>query len=271
MRIFKRVPKEVTLAIETVLKRDGAFASEPDGFMGPAARNALASWARMKGLPVVEGEKPPAAAEADARLTGVPLIAPDVIAALRSKALDGIRSAKGKDAQKKAMQVVALLAQYGDMEPRIEIARDYSDFTPHAAGGGARARRALQPRCAHHRTARCAEKVQINFIFTLANLMQNNEMGIAAQVVLMTLRDDPRFRRTSRFEKVSDQFIFVPGLCDALLDLAKQSGIVGVEQDDPCSASSRRALLAWARAAGPSGAEAKIRTKAAEALGKLPR
>ena len=269
VKAFKSVDKEVKRGIETVLKQEGFLNAEPDGYMGPAARSALIAWARSKGLPEVESDRPPAPPEADARLTGVPLIPPEVIKALRVKAFNGVNTSKVKAEQKKAMKVLALLAEYGDMVTRLEILKNYSDV--------ALVREAVPPGMAAvygidvlTSQPPGAEKAQIDFVFAITHMEQNGSLAIAAEVLLFTLRDDPRLRNPEVFDRVAGNFVFAAGYCDELLAQAKKAKIDGMT-DDGCSPASRRALLAWAKASGPYGAEAKIRQEAAAAILKLPK
>lgn len=267
VKAFKAVHGDVKRGIETVLKQEGFLNAEPDGYMGPAARSALIAWARSKGLPEVEDDRPPAPPEADARLTGVPLIPPDVIKALRVKAFNGVNQSKVKAEQKKAMKVLALLAEYGDIVPRLEILKNYSDV--------ALVREVVPPGMVAvygidvlTTQPPGAEKAQIDFVFAVSHMERNGTLAIAAEVLLFTLRDDPRLRNPEVFDRVTESFVFAPGYCDQLLAEAKKAKIEGVKGDG-CSPASRRALLAWAKASGPYGAEAQIRQDAAEAILKL--
>ena len=267
--VFKGIAEDVKLKIANILKQEGFLKAEPDRYMGPAARKALATWARTKGLPELEGDRPPLPPEADARLTGVPLVAPEVIAKLRGQAFAELAAAKNKKAEKKALQLVALLAQYGDLQPRLTILKGFSDST--------QARYVVPPGLAVVYGIDVilseppgAEKATFDFVFMVSNMYQQGNLPIAAEVVLFTLRDDPRLWGPEAFDKLADQFIFIPGYCDELQVQAKKAKVTGLE-DDACSPVSRRALVAWARAAGPFGAEAQIRREAAEAILKLPK
>ena len=266
VRFAKRLPEEVKRAIEAVLKQDGYLADEPDGYMRPAARSALIMWARAKGLPSMEADQPPLPPDADARLNGVPVIAPEVIAEIRAKAFAAVAAAKGKKAQKKAMQLVALLAQYGDLATRVEVLKRFSDSAP--------LRAAVPPGLAVVYGMDVvvsdppdAEKAPFDFVFMVSNMYQQGSLPIAVDVLFYTLRDDPRLGQPEAFDKLADQFIFIPGYCDQLAAQAGKNKVPGLEAD-ACSPASRRALVAWAKAAGPIGAEAQIRKEAAEALQK---
>lgn len=268
VRVFKKIPEDVKRGIETILQQEGYPDLKPDGFMGPKARTALAGWARAKGLPEIEGNKPGPSAETDARLTGVPVVPPEVIARLREQAMAALAAAKGKKAEKKAMTLVALLAQYGDLAPRLAILKGFSDSTM--------ARKVVPPGLAVLygidvivSNPPGAEKAAFDFIFMVSNMYQEGNLPIAADVVLSTLRDDQRLHRPEVFDKLADQFIFIPGYCDQLLAQAQKAKVTGLEAD-ACSSGSRRALIAWAKASGPFGAEAQLRRQAADAILKLP-
>jgi len=214
----------------------------------------------------MEAYQPPLPPDADARLKGVPVIAPEVIAEIRAKAFAAVAAAKGKKAQKKAMQLVALLAQYGDLATRVEVLKRFSDSAP--------LRAAVPPGLAVVYGMDVvvsdppdAEKAPFDFVFMVSNMYQQGSLPIAVDVLFYTLRDDPRLGQPEAFDKLADQFIFIPGYCDQLAAQAGKNKVPGLEAD-ACSPASRRALVAWAKAAGPIGAEAQIRKEAAEALQK---
>ncbi len=263
--VFKQVPKELTLKVEEVLKAEGFLTSKPRGFMGPEARTALMQWARAKGLPEMEGDAQPVSARADHRLTNVPVIPAERIARIRERVLQDLKS---DPKQKAATEVLQMLAQYGDVQSRLEIMRAYAGsnkLQPSVVLGlvilyGLDALAADLPP---------EEKVDIDFTFAATNVVRVGQGGTAADVVLITLRDDPRLQDFGAFDKIADRFIFIGGLCDALAERAQANAIPGMEAD-ACSGASRRAMLAWAKAKGPDGSEATIRRQAADYLQKLP-
>ncbi len=267
--VFKTIAEDVKLEIAKILKQEGFLKAEPDRYMGPAARQALATWARTKGLPDLEGDKPGPSPESDARLTGVPLVPPEVIAKLREKAFADFASAKTKDKQKKAMQLMSVLAQYGDIETRLAILKGFSDqnMAVQVVAPGLAVVYGIDVILSEPPGA---EKAEFDFVFMVSNMYQQGNLPIAAEVVLFTLRDDPRLWGPEAFDKLADQFIFIPGYCDQLLAQAQKAKVTGLEAD-ACSPGSRRALIAWAKASGPFGAEAQLRRQAAEAILKLPK
>ena len=267
--VFKGIAEDVKLEIANILKKEGFLKAEPDRYMGPAARKALATWARTKGLPELEGDRPPLPPEADARLTGVPLVAPEVIAKLRGQAFAGLAAAKTKKAQKKAMQLMSVLAQYGDIETRLAILKGFSDsnMAVQVVPPGLAVVYGIDVILSEPPGS---EKAEFDFVFMVSNMYQQGNLPIAAEVVLFTLRDDPRLWGPEAFDKLADRFIFIPGYCDELQVQAQKAKVTGLEAD-ACSPASRRALVAWAKAAGPFGAEAQIRKEAAEVILKLPK
>lgn len=268
VQVFKSVPKNLTLKVEAVLQADGFFKGKPDGFMGPEARTALVAWARAKGLPEKESDAVPAAASEDYRLSNVPVIAPDRIEKIRTRIFSEIAAAKDAAAQKKAVDDLQMLAQYGDLRSRLEILRAYAGsntLKPSVVLGivmlyGLDVLAAQLPE---------EEKATTDFIFAATTIARYGAANTEADVILITLRDDPRFRDFQTFDKIADQFVFVGGLCEVLAERAKANGVPGLEED-ACSGTSRRALIAWAKAKGPDGSEATIRRQAAEYLQKLP-
>lgn len=267
VRVFKRVPKELNLVVEGILNSEGYLKKTPDGYMGPEARNALIAWARDRGLPEMEADRPPPPVVADARLTDVPVLPAELLEKLRDQAFKASMADKDKELQSQGMKLLATLAKYGDMAPRVAILKNYpeSDAMRLEVLPGLATVYGIDVMLSEPPGA---EKAPIDFIFTVTAVMQSGALPIAADVVLYTLRDDPRLRAKKGFNKVADQFIFIPGMCDALAERARNAGITGVE-DDGCSAASRKALVDWATAIGPIGAEAVVRREAAEALLKL--
>ncbi len=268
VKVFKLVPKELTLEVEQRLAAEGFLAGEPDGFMGPAARTALVQWARAKGLPEKEADAPPASAGEDYRLTNVPVIAPARIEKIRKRVFAELEQAKSDAAQAKPMEVLQMLAQYGDLPSRLEILRAY------AGSNKLKPRIVLGYVTLYGLDALASglppeEKVEIDFVFSQTSMARAGQLNTEADVILITLRDDPRFRDFATFNRVADQFIFIGGLCEALGERAKVNKVEGLEAD-ACSGTSRRALMAWAKAAGPAGAEAEARRQAADFLQKLP-
>ena len=267
VRLMKPVAENVKFEMANILKQEGFLKAEPDRYMGPAARKALATWARSKGLPEMEGDKPGPSADSDARLTGVPLVPPGVIAKLRGKAIADFAAAKTKDAQKKAMMMMSVLAQYGDIETRLAILKGFSDsnMAVQVVAPGLAVVYGIDVILSEPAGS---EKAEFDFVFMVSNMYQQGTLPIAAEVVLFTLRDDPRLWGPEAFDKLADQFIFIPGYCDELQVQAQKAKVTGLEAD-ACSLASRRALVAWAKAAGPFGAEAQIRKEAAELILKL--
>jgi hypothetical protein len=270
VRLFKKIPKDVKLAVESILSQDGYLKTTPDGFMGPDARAALIAWAREKGLPDMEADQraESAVAEADARLTGVPTVPDDLMNLLRDKAFTGAKAAKTKKDREMAIKLMALLAQYGDLQPRIAILTNYS--------GSKTVRDVVVPGLAVLYGLDILltqpsdyDKAEIDFIFTVTELAKAGQIATAADVVLLALRDDPRMRDPDNLERIAGQFIFAPELCEALATQAERAKVEGVEKDG-CSGASRRALIAWAKAKGPAGDEAAARKRAADVMLTVP-
>jgi hypothetical protein len=214
----------VKLAVESILSQDGYLKTTPDGFMGPDARAALIAWAREKGLPDMEADQraESAVAEADARLTGVPTVPDDLMNLLRDKAFTGAKAAKTKKDREMAIKLMALLAQYGDLQPRIAILTNYS--------GSKTVRDVVVPGLAVLYGLDILltqpsdyDKAEIDFIFTVTELAKAGQIATAADVVLLALRDDPRMRDPDNLERIAGQFIFAPELCEALATQAEKA------------------------------------------------
>ena len=181
--------------------------------------------------------------------------------------LQGIsRLVVGMDVQE-AIDRLALLAEYGDLAARTEIVKSYTSS------------KALKQKVVMGLVflygldvlASAPEGQKDNtmdFIFTATDIAAYGASNVEADVLLITLRDDPRLRDAPVFNRIADQFIFIGGFCDALAERAKANNVPGMEAD-ACSAASRRALMAWAETRGPDGSEAQVRRQAAEALNKL--
>ena len=87
-----------------------------------------------------------------------------------------------------------------------------------------------------------AEKAPFDFVFMVSNMYQQGSLPIAVDVLFYTLRDDPRLGQPEAFDKLADQFIFIPGYCDQLAAQAGKNKVPGLEAD-ACSPASRRALV----------------------------
>ena len=270
LRIFKpgpldgglALPKETVLQVEQILHDEGFLAQEPDGSMGPNARAALVAWGRQNAItpPTVEPEPP----VTDARLIDVPTLDPAILENLRTLANSVEQEKPGSSAFTKALKARAFLAQYGDIYQRQAVFLTYgaSNETRKLVSPGLAAIYALDTVLSKPEGS---EKAGIEFTFLYTGLVRSGSQSIVADVLLLTIRDDPRLHDEDKLSETLFQLNFVGGICEALGKNAALAKIDGIESDG-CSQKSRNALLAWSKLQPPFKAEAAMRAEAAKEL-----
>ena len=109
--MLKNLDQEVKAEIEAVLKKDGFYSGEPEGYFRPDARAALAAWTKAKGpLPEAEipVEKPPAVRPA------IPDVPADILNTALHRAFDKVEAAKSDAEWAEALAMLAPLARLGE-------------------------------------------------------------------------------------------------------------------------------------------------------------
>ena len=249
--MLKNLDQEVKAEIEAVLKKDGFYSGEPEGYFRPEARAALAAWTKAKGpLPEAEipVEKPPAVRPA------LPDVPADILNTALHRAFDKVEAAKSDAEWAEALAMVAPLARLGEPISRWALVRwyDQSPVVGEAVTPEELTRYAFDILLLKDPQM---EQAEMEVIFALTELWKANQGQAFADGFLAVLRDDERLQDKLVLEEVLYQLVFIPGACDMLLAGARERGVEGLPEDPCNSKEARDILLEFALAAGPSGVE----------------
>jgi TPR repeat protein len=255
----KAFPDEIRIAIERKLKDDGFYSGQPEGYFGPEVRKALAAWVDAKG-PVTETAVVEAKQDQAPKARKDELIDPDMLARVRDRAFrDGI-AAKSDRQRLTALSALNALAQYGDMAPRWALVRNYHQ---------ARVVRKIVSPAEITRYAldvlvtkpESAEKADFEFIFDVSQIYKDGEIYAFGDAMLTAIRDDERLQDPLTLGGILQHLTFAPAACDAVLSAAKKARVKDLGQEG-CDETTMSALVAFARARGPAGVDAKARKAA---------
>jgi TPR repeat protein len=255
----KAFPDEIRIAIEKKLKSDGFYAGDTNGNFGADVRKALAAWVDAKG-PMTD------MATADAKQDNVPkakkdeLIDPDMLTRVRDRAFKDGMAAKTDRQKLTAISALNALAQYGDMAPRWALVRNYhqAQVVRKVVSPAEITRYGLDVLVTRPEGA---DKAEFEFIFDVSQIYQDRQIRAFGSAVLAAIRDDTRLQDPLKLGGIMQQFVFAPGACDAVLDAAKKARIKDLGEDG-CDETSMSALIAFAKARGPAGADAAARKAA---------
>lgn len=261
----KAFPREIKVAIEQRLARDGFYRGSPEGYWGPEARKALADWVEAKGYVPASAvapakDKPAVEDEAD-------LIPKATIGRMWDQIRTELRAA-GNDRQKRAaLAKVNILAQYGNIDARWALLPNYHQLAAvrRVVSAAEITRYGLDLMLTKPPNA---EKIEFEFIFNTTQIYQDGKVEEFGRAVIDAIRDDVRLQDPLALGGVLKQFIFAPGACDAVLASARRAGVDGLGGDG-CDEASLSALVSFARTKGPAGIEARNRKAAAESLNAL--
>lgn len=260
----KAFPREIKVAIEKRLSRDGFLKGEPEGYWGPDVRRALAEWVEGQ-APAVQEASAEAPAEADQPAQeNADMLSKETV----GRAWDHIRAqfnAAKSDRQKRAaLGKVNMLAQYGNIDARWALLPNYhqSAMVRRVVSAAEITRYGLDLMVTKPPQA---EKVEFEFIFNTTQIYQDGKSREFGQAVIATIRDDKRMQDALTLGGLLKQFIFAPGACDAVLAAGKKADISGLGQEG-CDDTTLAALVAYAKSAGPTGIDERNRKAAADAI-----
>jgi len=260
--IGKALPDEVRAAIERRLKQQGFFQGEPQGYFGPEARAALADWVYATGPLAAETA---AEAKTEPRPAGVAgALAVAVVDRVRDRVFAAAKSAKSDSQKIAALKKVNALARYGDLAARWVLVRNYHQARV--------VRKAVSPAEISRygldilvKRPAGMDKAEFEFIFDITQIAQDGKSGAFGQAMLDAVRDDPTLQDPLTLGGVMKQLIFAPEACDAVLQAARKAGVDAIGSDG-CDEQTMTALIAFAKANGPAGIEAKARAAAANEI-----
>jgi TPR repeat protein len=256
----KALPDEIRIAIEKKLKSEGFYSGQANGYFGPDVRKALAAWTDTKG-PVADATTMDAKTDVQSKVSGKELVAPDVLARVRDRAFKDGFAAKTDRQKLTAISALNVLAQYGDMQPRWALVRNYHQarVVRKIVSPAEITRYALDVMVTQPEGV---EKAEFEFIFNTTQIEQDGQIGAFGSAVLAAIRDDKRLQDPLTLGSMLKQFIFAPGACDAVLASAKKARI-GDLGEDGCDDTTMAALIAFGKARGPAGIDAAARKDAA--------
>jgi TPR repeat protein len=266
----KAFPPEVKIAIETRLAKAGLYAKSPDGYWGPEVRKALAAWVEKTGYVARVS-----AAEDDQSRPATVKKAAAAAASLDVATIDRIRTAVTREAneartsrqKRAALEKVNLLAQYGDVPARLSLVPNYhQDATIRRVVSVAEITRYGLDLMITRPPG--AEKVDFDVIFNVTQIYQDGGSAEFGKAVVDAVRDDSRLQDPLVLGSVLKQLIFAPGACEAVLASAQRAGADRLGSDG-CDETTLSALVAFAKAKGPSGIDARSRKAAATVLGAM--
>jgi hypothetical protein len=263
--LVQELPDELKVAIEKALAADGFYKGKPEGFFGPDVRKALADWVDAKG-PLTD--ETAAASVVEVKLFVDPEITPEMMDQIRQRMFQVGGAKKATQKQKEAaIGGLHLLGQYGDLESRWVLMRDYhqSSLVRARLSPGDVTRYGLDILISR---PEFAEKAEFEFIFDITKLFEENNIPVFGEAVLMAARDDHRMQDPLVLGGILGQVLFAPGACDSILAAAKKYELKDYG-DDGCGEQAKLAIIAYAKEAGPSGIDTDIRKQIAPMIKEL--
>lgn len=264
----KAMPQDVRAEIEKVLKAEGKFSGDANGYFGPEARAGLRALVEARGpwrqaalqpTKPVEAPQPGAAAQ--------PQIARSVVDSVREKALQRSQSIKTDADRLAALRMFNALARLGDLHSRWLMMSNYhqSSLVRQVVSPAELTRYSLDILVVKPDQA---PKASFEFIFDLTAMYKQDRGRAFGAAFLTTVRDDPRLQDLSMLTEIGQHMMFAPGACDAVLAAAKQEKVAGLDGEG-CSEQSFDAIIAYAKKAGPANVDSKARAQAAADVTKL--
>ena len=259
VKTLKAFPDEIRIEMEKILKQQGFYAGDPQGFFGPDARKALAAWVDAKGpLP---DETTPAPATVPAQPTAADGVTTEIVDRVRDRAFRTAKAVKSKTERHAVIVALNALARHGDTASRWALVGNYhnADYVRNVVSPEEVTRYALDLMV---RRPDGVEKPEFEFIFDVTEIAKDGKSDAFAGAVVSAIRDTPALQDPLALGSLLHQFVFAPDACDSLLKAAQKAGAEGLGSDG-CDDATSAALLAFAKAKGPAGIEAAARSKAA--------
>lgn len=274
--LMRSLESDMKVEIEKILKAEGFYQGEPEGYFGPQVRAALAAWALAKG-PLGEELEPAPSAQRQASVapqlppghvgSGTITVELELYKKIYDRTVEATKSAKTTQQKTAAFKMVNLLAQFGDPTARWAIVDKYAEnsLIPKVVSPAEVIRYNLDLILTK---AKGHEKADINLIFNTTRLTRGGQGKAFAEAVVAAIRDDARLHQPEALANVLAQFNMAPLGCESLAREGARLGVTGIERDG-CSEVSRDSLIAFAKAQGPLQVEIKARTGARDQIRKL--
>lgn len=253
------------MEIERKLAADGFLKQAPDGFFGPQARQALRDWVAARGpLPDVAPRADSTAKPAETQ--SAPFgVAFDLALANKLRA-HAWRTPANEAERRASITTLAELARYGDLTSRFGLMSNYHKMplirqiiTPAEV-----TRFALDVMITNPKGA---EKANFDYMFNITSIFQAKQSVRLGEAFIDAVRDDKRLQDEEALSAILGHTKMSPGGCAGISSALRQRKAPA--GDGECGAATRAAVLAYAKAAGPAGVEAKARKAAAAAVAKL--
>jgi hypothetical protein len=273
--LVRKLDSDIKVEIEKILKADGFYQGQPEGYFGPQVRAALAAWTTAKGPLPDEPDPQTKTQRQAAALSQIPaghigsgtITMPlDLYKQVYERTVESTKSAKTPQQKTAAFKMVNMLAQFGDPTARWAIVDKYAENALIAkVVSPAEVIRynidlVLTKQKGH-------EKADINLIFNTTAVLRARQGKPFAEAVLASIRDDARLHEPEALGNVLQQFNMAPLGCETMAREAPKLGVTGMDRDG-CSEASRDALIAFAKAKGPLGIDNKARLEAREQIRK---
>ncbi|MBN9084708.1 MAG: hypothetical protein BGP04_25840 [Rhizobiales bacterium 62-17] len=267
----KAMPQDVRAEIEKVLKAEGKFSGDANGYFGPEARAGLRALVEARGpwrqAALQPSTTKPAATAPQPGVAAQPQIARSVVDSVREKALQRSQSIKTDADRLAALRMFNALARLGDLQSRWLMMSNYhqSSLVRQVVSPAELTRYSLDILVVKPDQA---PKASFEFIFDLTTMYKQDRGRAFGAAFLTSVRDDPRLQDLSMLTEIGKHMMFAPGACDAVLAAAKQEKVTGLDGEG-CSEQSLDAIIAYAKKAGPANVESKARAQAAADVTKL--
>ncbi|KAA2235549.1 tetratricopeptide repeat protein [Salinarimonas soli] len=276
--LVRDMPLRLRIAIERELIARGHLTGKAEGHLGPQARAALKAWADAEGplgpepmlapAPVDAPPAPLAPGDDGGDPNKVTVSFEDGERVARHVA--GLIQGAGTVADwRRAIGLVNLMARIGDPTARWFLV-DRFDDDPHIRDAVSTAEITRYSLDMMLTRPDYAKKVEFKFLFNIIGVMtKRRDHDAFASAFLDWLRDDLRLQ--ANLGRIFGQIDVAPRACLVLTREAVRRGVPEIGERNFCDDVARTALVAWARAAGPSGAELRLRREAREDILRLAR
>jgi TPR repeat protein len=272
--VMRRLPQQLRAEIESILKAEGHYKGDTQGYFGPEARLALAAWvdAGLGREPqtVAADQKPTqqTAAFAPAKpgqptVADIPPVPDEAFKAYWARIVTAFKSAKSQKDFREAIRMLTVMARGGNPQARYQLVNIWDDQ--------ALAREAVTPA---EITAwgidllisknPNMEKARIEFVFNTGLIDRSRQMSRWVDGFIEMVRDDPRLAQEGEMTLLLKDMVFVGGACDAISDRLRSLKLVNLPDNDMCTPPMRDALLQLGKTQGPTGNALKNRIAAAK-------
>ena len=264
--MLKNLDQEVKAEIEAVLKKDGFYSGEPEGYFRPEARAALVAWTKAKGpLPEAEipVEKPPAVRPA------LPDVPADILNTALHRAFDKVEAAKSDAEWTEALAMIAPLARLGEPISRWALVRwyDQSPIVGEAVTPEELTRYAFDILLLKDPQM---EQAEMEVIVRPDRAVEGESgPGLRRRLPRGAARRRAPAGQAGAGGSAATSWSSFPAPATCCSRARVERGVEGLPADPCNSKEARDVLLEFALAAGPSGVEAEARTAAIAEIYKI--